>query len=172
MVAGRRSERVSTWPLRLTFAACTSRDARAGGTPGANSRVPLLDSPMDSDHETGTVPLSGVWGVVPSTWPAGAHARASAKVHASSESRMSQDVGRCHVESPPRRETSQMTSSRRRIAIEKLRFRRAIYVPHIYMCRRMTAPERVRIAGEIKMIDLAAGAASQSTAIGRHVTRS
>ena len=90
--------------LRAARQPCTRRVSR--GTPGANLCVPFLDSPMDSHHETGTVTLSGVRGVLPSTWPAGAHAWASAKVHTSSESRMSRDVGRCHVDYPPRRETS------------------------------------------------------------------
>ena len=107
MPSARRSEHVVTWPPTPARRAYTSRDARAGGTPGTNLCVPLLDSPIDSDHETGTVALSGPWGVRPSTWPAGAHAWASAKVHAASESRMSQGVGRCHVDVPPRRETSQ-----------------------------------------------------------------
>ena len=106
MPSARRSEHVLTWTLTPARRAYTSRDACAGGTPGADSRVPLLDSPMDSDHETGTVPLSGVRGVVPSTLPAGAHASASVMLNASSESRMSRDVGRCHVDVPPRRETS------------------------------------------------------------------
>ena len=85
-----------------------TRDARAGGTPGTNLRVPFLDSPMDSHHETGTITLSGVRGVLPSTWPAGAHAWASAKVHANSESRMSRSDGSRCGERPIRRETSRM----------------------------------------------------------------
>ena len=104
MPSARRSEHVLTWTLTPARRAYTSRDACAGGTPGADSRVPLLDSPMDSDHETGTVPLSGVRGVLPSTWPAGAHAWASAKVHASSESRMSRSDGSRCGERPIRRE--------------------------------------------------------------------
>ena len=109
----RRHDDPSMFPLGLSGLRAPSRRARdacPGGAPGADSRVPLLDSPMDSHHETGTGALSGPWGVRPSTWPAGAHASASAKVHASSESRMSQGVGRCHVDSPPRRETSRTGS--------------------------------------------------------------
>ena len=105
----RRHDDPSMFPLGLSGLRAPSRRARdacPGGAPGADSRRASLISPMDSDHETGMVPLSGVWGVVPSTWPAGAHASASAKVHAASESRMSQGVGRCHVDVPPRRETS------------------------------------------------------------------
>ena len=109
MPSARRSEHVVTWTLTPAHYAYTSRDACAGRTPGTNLCVPLLGSPMDSHHETGTVTLSGVRGVLPSTWPAGAHAWASARVHTSSESRMSQGVGRCHVDSPPRRETSLWT---------------------------------------------------------------
>ena len=78
MPSARRSEHVVTWPLTPARRAYTSRDARAGGTSGASHLcVPFLDSPMDSHHETGTVALSGSWGVQPSTWPAGAHASAS-----------------------------------------------------------------------------------------------
>ena len=105
----RRHDDPSMFPLGLSGLRAPSRRARdacPGGSPGANLRVPFLDSPMDSHHETGTVTLSGVRGVLPSTWPAGAHAWASARVHTSSESRMSQGVGRCHVDVPPRRETS------------------------------------------------------------------
>ena len=109
----RRRDDPSMFSLGLSPHALRARrapDACAGGTPGADSRRASLISPMDSDHETGTVPLSGVRGVVPSTWPAGAHASASARVHTSSESRMSQGVGRCHVDYPPRRETSHISS--------------------------------------------------------------
>ena len=104
--SARRSEHVVTWTLTPAHYAYTSRDACAEGTPGTNLRVPFLDSPMDLHHETGTVPLSGVRGVVPSTWPAGAHASASAKVHASSESRMSRSDGSRCGERRTRRETS------------------------------------------------------------------
>ena len=106
MPSARRSEHVVTWPLTPARRAYTSRDARAGGTPGTNLCVPLLDSPIDSDHETGTVALSGVRGVQPSTWPAGAHASASARVHTSSESRMSRSDGSRCGERRTRRETS------------------------------------------------------------------
>ena len=102
----RRHDDPSMFPVGLSGLRAPSRRARdacPGGSPGANLCVPLLNSPMDSHHETGTTALSGVRGVLPSTWPAGAHAWASAKVHASSESRMSQGVGRCHVEVPPRK---------------------------------------------------------------------
>ncbi len=105
----RRRDDPSMFSLGLSPHALRARrapDACAGGTPGAEWRVPFLDSPKELDHETGTVPLSRVRGVVPSTWRAGALAWAAAKVHAPSESRMSQGVGRCHVEGPSRRETS------------------------------------------------------------------
>ena len=106
MPSARRSEHVVTWTLTPGHYAYTSRDARAGGTPGTNLRVPFLDSPMDSDHETGTVPLSGVRGVVPSTWPAGAHASASVMLNASSESRMSRSDGSHCGDRPIMHETS------------------------------------------------------------------
>jgi hypothetical protein len=112
----RRRDDPSMFSLGLSPHALRARrapDACAGGTPGAEWRVPFLDSPKELDHETGTVPLSRVRGVVPSTWRAGALAWAAAKVHAPSESRMSQGVGRCHVEGPSRRETSQYRSAAR-----------------------------------------------------------
>ena len=105
----RRHDDPSMFPLGLSGLRAPSRRARdacPGGSPGTNSRVPLLDSPMDSDHETGTVALSGPWGVQPSTWPAGAHASASARVHTSSESRMSRSDGSRCGERRTRRETS------------------------------------------------------------------
>ena len=105
----RRHDDPSMFPLGLSGLRAPSRRARdacPGGTPGANLCQASLISPMESDHETGMVTLSGVRGVLPSTWPAGAHASASVMLNAASESRMSQGVGRCHVDSPPRRETS------------------------------------------------------------------
>ena len=84
-----------------------ARDACPGGAPGADSRRASLISPMDSDHETGMVTLSGVWGVLPSTWPAGAHASASVMLNAASESRMSRSDGSRSGERRTRRETSQ-----------------------------------------------------------------
>ena len=112
MPSARRSEHVVTWPLTPARRAYTSRDARAGGTSGANLCVPFLDSPMDSDHETGTVALSGPWGVRPSTWPAGAHASASVMLNASSESRMSRSDGSRCGERTNRRETSRYCAVR------------------------------------------------------------
>ena len=106
MPSARRSEHVVTWTLTPAHYAYTSCDACAGGTPGTNLCVPFLDSPMDSHHETGTVTLSGVRGVLPSTWLAGTHAWASAKVHTSSESRMSRSDGSRCGERRTRRETS------------------------------------------------------------------
>ena len=81
-------------------------DACPSGTPGADWRRSSIASPMELDHETGTTALSRVRGVRWTRWPAGARASASLKSDAPSESRMSQGVGRCHVERPPRRETS------------------------------------------------------------------
>ena len=106
MPSARRSEHVVTWPLAPVHYAYTSRDACAGGTPGANLCRESLISPMDSDHETGTVALSGPWGVRPSTWPAGAHASASWNRDTSSESRMSRSDGSRSGERTNRRETS------------------------------------------------------------------
>ena len=106
MPSARRSEHVVTWTLTPARRAYTSRDARAGGTSGANLCRESLISPMDSDHETGTVPLSGVRGVVPSTWPAGAHASASVMLDTASESRMSRSDGSRSGERRTRRETS------------------------------------------------------------------
>ena len=83
-----------------------ARDACPGGAPGADSRRASLISPMDSDHETGMVTLSGVWGVLPSTWPAGAHASASVMLNAASESRMSRSDGSRSGERRTRRETT------------------------------------------------------------------
>ena len=91
----RRHDDPSMFPLGLSGLRAPSRRARdacPGGTSGANLRVPLLDSPMDSHHETGTGALSGPWGVRPSTWPAGAHASASVMLNASSESRRAIDA--------------------------------------------------------------------------------
>ena len=105
----RRRDDPSVLSLGLSPHALRARhapDACAGGTPGANARRELLASPMELDHETGTTALSGPWGVRWATWPAGAHASASVMLDAASESRMSRDVGRCHVDVPPRRETS------------------------------------------------------------------
>ena len=112
MPSARRSEHVVTWPLTPARRAYTSRDARAGGTPGADSRRASLISPMDSDHETGMVTLSGVWGVLPSTWPAGAHASASVMLNAASESRMSRSDGSRCGERRIRRETSLPSGTR------------------------------------------------------------
>ena len=92
----RRRDDPSMFSLGLSPHALRARrapDACPSGTPGANWRVPFLDSPKELDHETGMGALSGVWGVRPSTWPAGAHASALGKVHASWISRMSQGVG-------------------------------------------------------------------------------
>ena len=108
-VSCRRHDDPSMFTLGLSGLRAPSRRARdacPGGSPGANLCVPLLDSPMDSHHETGTVALSGPWGVRPSTWPAGAHASASARVHTSSESRMSRSDGSRCGERRIRRETS------------------------------------------------------------------
>ena len=105
----RRHDDPSMFPLGLSGLRAPSRRARdacPGGAPGADSRRASLISPMDSDHEPGTTALSGPWGVRWATWPAGAHASASVMLNAASESRMSQGVGRCHVDYPPRRETS------------------------------------------------------------------
>ena len=87
-----------------------AHEACSEGTPGADLRRESLVSPMELDHETGMVALSGVRGVRPSTWPAGALASASWNRDAPSISRMSQGVGRCHVGVPPRRETSPVAS--------------------------------------------------------------
>ena len=105
----RRRDDPSMFSLGLSPHALRARrapDACAGGTPGANARRELLASPMELDHETGTTALSGVWGVRWTRWPAGARASASVIRDAPSISQMSQGVGRCHVEAPPRRATS------------------------------------------------------------------
>ena len=105
----RRRDDPSMFSLGLSPHALRARrapDACPSGTPGADWRRSSIASPMELDHETGMVALSGVRGVRPSTWPVGAHASALGKVHAPSISRMSQSVGRCHVGVPPRRATS------------------------------------------------------------------
>ena len=109
----RRRDDPSMFSLGLSPHALRARrapDACAGGTPGANWRVPFLDSPKELDHETGMGALSGVRGVRPSTWPAGAHASALGKVHAPSISRMSPNDGSRYElgyeKWSPRRETS------------------------------------------------------------------
>ena len=99
---------------RHVLRALRARRAREGcseGTPGADWRRSSIVSPMELDHETGMVPLSGVRGVVPSTSRAGARVSASLKSNAPSISQMSRRVGRCHVERSPRRETSLIGSS-------------------------------------------------------------
>ena len=105
----RRRDDPSMFSLGLSPHALRARrapDACPSGTPGADWRVPFLDSPKELDHETGMGALSRVRGVRPSTSRACARASASLKSNAPSISQMSQGVGRCHVGVPPRRETS------------------------------------------------------------------
>ena len=105
----RRRDDPSMFSLGLSPHALRARrapDACPSGTPGAGVDVPFLDGPKELDHETGTVPLSRVRGVVPCWLRACARASASRRVRLRSISRMSQGVGRCHVERSPRRETS------------------------------------------------------------------
>ena len=83
----RRRDDPSMFSLGLSPHALRARrapDACAEGTPGADLCVPFLDGPKELDHETGTVTLSGVWGVLPSTSPASARASAAVAVHTNS----------------------------------------------------------------------------------------